>query len=497
LYEAGDPVAPIAHHSGDSYQNAYSTARISFYGITGFPTVKFDGVLSAVGASGNMYPGYLAKVNQRMAIMSDFTIGLNGFSDGNDFTVIASVENVNPYTGSDVYLHFAFVESHIPENWGGLSEVNFVNRLMLPDQNGTLLDFSDKESETVLYEFTIQSSWITDKSHLIAFIQDMTSKEILQGFIVGIPDLMPMYYDNAGCLAVNMVPLANCTGEVEPVVTISNDGATNLSSVDINYKVNDETLNTYSWSGDLAYGETEMVTLPSVAFDIQDENDLLIYTTNPNGNSDEDPINDTTATSFVSAVDVVPDINLYLKLDDNPGESTWELKNSAGEVLYSGGPYTDPQAFIQETMEIDEDDCYTFAIYDAGGDGLAAPSFYKLMQGNFDIIHENDAFDGMEEMVQFSVDMVSVPELEATAEFNVFPNPFEDITNISFTLVDESPVKIEVYNILGEVVSGFESKVYSAGNHIERFNASDMNPGIYFINVTISDQTMTKKVSLR
>ena len=69
LVANGDPVAPIANHNGDPYANTYSNARNNYYGITGFPTVKFDGILQVVGASGNMYPSYKAKVDQRMAVL--------------------------------------------------------------------------------------------------------------------------------------------------------------------------------------------------------------------------------------------------------------------------------------------------------------------------------------------------------------------------------------------------------------------------------------------
>ena len=62
MVENGHDVAVIEYHSGDEYQNNYGTARISYYAVTGFPTVKFDGILSSVGASGDMYPAYLVKV---------------------------------------------------------------------------------------------------------------------------------------------------------------------------------------------------------------------------------------------------------------------------------------------------------------------------------------------------------------------------------------------------------------------------------------------------
>lgn len=55
LLEAGCHVAVIEYHnynpSSDPFYNAYAGTRCSYYGITGYPTAFFDGVLSHVGGS--------------------------------------------------------------------------------------------------------------------------------------------------------------------------------------------------------------------------------------------------------------------------------------------------------------------------------------------------------------------------------------------------------------------------------------------------------------
>jgi hypothetical protein len=341
----------------------------------------------------------------------------------------------------------------------------------------------------------MNSSWVLDNCEFVAFIQDNSTKEILQATKVAVLDLMPMYYDNAGCLAINMLPVTNCTGEVAPAITISNDGASALTSLDINYQVNNETLNTYQWSGNLAYGETETVDLPATGFTVLDDNDLLIYTTNPNGNPDEDTSNDTISSTFSSAPEVIPDIHLYLKLDDNPQETTWELKNSAGEVLYSGGPYTDPQQFLQETFPLTEDDCYTFLIFDEGGDGLTGAGFFALREADLSLIYENQDFEGTEELVQFSINQTSLPELDELSDFDVYPNPFKNYTNVSFTLDDNSDVNLKVYNVIGEVVYNIQKRDMSSGTHNMIIDTREFTPGIYFVNLKIGDKLYITKIS--
>jgi hypothetical protein len=458
--------------------------------------VNFDGILSVVGASGNMYPTYLAKVNQRMAIPSNFTLAVNGFNAGLDYTVIISMEMVEPYAGTNLVLQFTVTESHIPENWGGLTEVNHVNRLMVPGANGTPLDFSSQTTQSVMLNFSLNAGWDFENIDFVAFIQNNSGKEILQGFTVHAADLMPMYYNNAGCMAIHMVPVTNCSGEVAPRVNLINEGAEDLTSVNINYKINNEGVNTFLWNGILGYGESAQVDLPPASFSLQANNDLLIYTSNPNGNPDEDTSNDSTAMAFVSAMEVVPNVYIFIKLDDNPDETTWDCKNSAGEVLFSGGPYINPLEFIKDTLYLTEDDCYTFAIYDAGGDGLVGgTSGFTLRQHDFSLIYQNNDFANTEELVQFSINQIGLPEQDKVAEFNVYPNPFDDHACVSFNLTEDETINLTIYNVIGKVVYTLQQTQMTAGHQQLRIDTREFVPGIYFVNLKAGEEIFTKKIS--
>jgi len=443
-----------------------------------------------------MYPAYLAKVNQRMAIPSNFTLAVNGFNEGLDYTVLVTMEMVEPFAGTNLVLQFTVTESHIPQNWGGLTEVNHVNRLMVPGATGTPLDFSSQTTQSVLLNFSLNAGWDFENIDFVAFIQNNTGKEILQGYTVAAEDLIPMYYNNAGCMAIHMVPLTNCSGEVAPRVNIINEGAEELTSVDINYKINNETVNTYQWSGNLAYGQSEQVDLPSANFNLLENNDLLIYTSNPNGNPDEETSNDSTATSFVSAMEVVPNIYVFIKLDDNPGETTWECKNSDGEVLFSGGPYVNPQEFIKDTLFLTENDCYTFAIYDSGGDGLVGGTAgFKIMQYNFSLIYQNYDFENTDELVQFAINQTGQAETGELNEFNVYPNPFGDQTFISFYLSESESIELTIYNVIGKVVYVSQQNRMETGPHTLRIDTREFIPGIYFVNLKAGEKIFTRKIS--
>jgi hypothetical protein len=367
---------------------------------------------------------------------------------------------------------------------------------MAPDQFGTPLDFSSNSTQAITLEFSVNASWVMDNCEFVAFVQDNTTKEILQGSKVAVPELMPLYSYNAGALALSGVPVTNCTGSVAPEITIANQAAESLTSLDINYAVNNGALNTFNWTGDLSYGQTQQVSLPSAAFSLQSNNDLMVYTSNPNGNPDEDPSNDTLTTSFISATEAVPDVYLFIKLDQNPEETTWDLKKSNGDIMFSGGPYSEPDAFIKDTLFIGNTDCYTFTMYDAGGDGLTGVNGgYSLRQSDFSLIYENNDFESDEESMQFAVNFVSVPEISAKDGFTVYPNPFKEYTNVSFTLKEAENVSLKIFNVIGEMVFSSQNEMKGAGSQNLLIDTRNYKPCIYFVNLSIGDQLYSKKIS--
>lgn len=77
-----------------------------------------------------------------------------------------------------------------------------------------------------------------------------------------------------------------------------------------------------------------------------------------------------------------------------------------------------------------------------------------------------------------------------------YPNLFRATTTFRFALPDPGPVRIEVYNILGEQVGTLIDGVYSAGWHTARWDATELVSGIYFVRMQAKDvavsQTVTK-----
>jgi len=195
LIDNGHSVAIIENHNGDPYANNYSNARNSYYGITGYPSATFDGLNLISGGSHtvSMYPNYLPRVNARMAIPSKYTLGLSGSATGNTFNVEVAVAKVEDDTNTNVTLHVVLTESEIQQVWQGQTHLNFVTRMMLPSQTGTPVNLTTGETANMPFSFEWNPAWSMDHAEIIVFLQNNTTKEILQGFKSSLPGLVGAY----------------------------------------------------------------------------------------------------------------------------------------------------------------------------------------------------------------------------------------------------------------------------------------------------------------
>ncbi len=77
-----------------------------------------------------------------------------------------------------------------------------------------------------------------------------------------------------------------------------------------------------------------------------------------------------------------------------------------------------------------------------------------------------------------------------------YPNPFNPTTTIDFSLPVGGPVKLTVYNVLGQEVVTLVDRSLPAGTHQVEFDASNRPSGIYFYRLTYPGGNATKKMTL-
>ncbi|MDP4266890.1 MAG: LamG-like jellyroll fold domain-containing protein, partial [Bacteroidota bacterium] len=88
----------------------------------------------------------------------------------------------------------------------------------------------------------------------------------------------------------------------------------------------------------------------------------------------------------------------------------------------------------------------------------------------------------------------TVTSQDGTTSLNVYPNPFNDLSNISFTIPTDQKVVLNVYNLLGNKVAILMNEQKVAGSYVAEFNKNDLTPGVYFIEMKAGETTIQKRV---
>jgi len=80
---------------------------------------------------------------------------------------------------------------------------------------------------------------------------------------------------------------------------------------------------------------------------------------------------------------------------------------------------------------------------------------------------------------------------------NNFPNPFNPVTNISFSLAESGQVSLEIYNLKGQLVETLIDGYRASNTYQLTWNAENAASGIYFYRLSVNNQTIdTKKMIL-
>jgi hypothetical protein len=116
--------------------------------------------------------------------------------------------------------------------------------------------------------------------------------------------------------------------------------------------------------------------------------------------------------------------------------------------------------------------------------------------------------DGNNEMLSLDNDMLYIYGLQRTAVDNDvpipgrqylaanYPNPFNSMTIIRYSLPEPAEVKIEIYDILGRKVETLVQGEQPAGYLQVIWDASDRSSGLYFYRIQAGDYSETRKMVL-
>jgi PKD repeat protein len=457
LYENGDPVAAIEYHDwGNSIFNTEESGpRCDYYAISSFPTMQFDGEWGQYqggSATESLYSTYLPFVNSRIEEQASFTLELAGSSDGDDYDVVVTVEKVGEYSNSDLIVHLVLTESHIDYPWLNQSTVDFCQRDMYPNYQGTEITLEDIGDDVeVELSFTFNNSWDVNNCELIAFVQDNSNKYVLHGTAGMLTDLAPAGPDfTAGFSAEE-------TDFCEPP-SVAHFQSEIIGGEAIVWNWWFEGGITSSQGNEYSYEENPVVTyLSEGSYDVE----LIVYSNEGEW--------DTAYYEKYIGVHGLPEVYW----DDTPElcNEDWApyelVEGQPAGGVYSGDHIVDGMYFDSEGLE--------------AGD---YPVTYTFM----------DEF-GCESYSEHMITVVSCVGLTEGKEIGleVYPNPSTGLIYLNISANQVSNAGVKVVDALGKEVYS-QDGLNISGSFSTTIDLTTQPQGMYFVLIDADEQRITRKI---
>lgn len=146
---------------------------------------------------------------------------------------------------------------------------------------------------------------------------------------------------------------------------------------------------------------------------------------------------------------------------------------------------------------------FTFApVWTATGGTIDALGLYTATEvGQFDIVvSDTSNTNTVSDTAQVTVTATGIGDMShRPVEFHLYqnhPNPFNPVTTIRFSVKERCHVLLEIYDVMGRVISTPVDDVRNAGFQTVSFNARGLPTGLYFYRIIMKGFTDVKKMLL-
>jgi hypothetical protein len=162
-----------------------------------------------------------------------------------------------------------------------------------------------------------------------------------------------------------------------------------------------------------------------------------------------------------------------------------EVRGYAQPVLF---PLTNKYIFpLMVYGESEKEDGIVLEYYNANSD-----TYYDIVE-TINFVSDMRDGNGLVPLDLNGHDSTIVPGLNIVS---AYPNPFNPVTNIQYTLSDPANVQVVIYDILGRQVDMFETGYKSYGTHSITWNAENRSSGLYYVQIISGENIQTQKVML-
>jgi hypothetical protein len=179
---------------GDPYYTEEGGIRRGYYGVSFVPDLYTGGNQTATN-SGAVNNAYTTELNKPAFFEMSSSLSVAG-------DMVYADVNITPFISVAMKVHIAIVEVETLNNTGNNGESSFehVMMKMLPDAEGTLVNFEAGTTTEIIESFDMSTSNVEEMDDLmvVVFIQDDTTKQVMQStFSLGQPlSIGDNYFEN-------------------------------------------------------------------------------------------------------------------------------------------------------------------------------------------------------------------------------------------------------------------------------------------------------------
>ncbi|MCE2497166.1 MAG: Omp28-related outer membrane protein [Flavobacteriales bacterium] len=293
-----------------------------------------------------------------------------------------------------------------------------------------------------------------------------------------------------------------CALELNPQVTVQNWGGDTLTSIEFSYDVNGSGAMTYTWTGQLAPLASATASLPTISFMDNGTNTLNVYIISTNGSADQNASDNIGSIGSIVQNSGLGNLRLIMRQDRYGEEITWRIRNEAGQIVESGGPYQQllsngTQDHIH-VLNLTDVECHRLEVLDSYGDGINSGygnGKYWIEQADLIRIIEGDGVYTASIDHPFDYTATVGIEEEALSGVELYPNPTDELTTLSIELAGNDDVTYTVVNALGQVMATATVSGTAGINNIE-LNTSNWETGLYYINLEYNGQQSVEKLNV-
>ena len=484
MLNQGLSIAPVAFHSSNftpsnvDYATKETNSRNAWYQIKSYPTAIVDGVgVPAVNgyASHYMsaYENLKAEYDKRINVTSPFKLDLTyEYDSWNKCRAKVVINQVGECTGEDVRLFIALTESHIPQVWGGWTELNAVVRDVVTSTAGTKVE-GETQEVTALFDV---HKYKKENCTLVAWIQNNgTTREVYQAVKISIADEVAEY--DLGISNIENVPTELCSGKIKPNFEIKNYGTQPLTSAVFNV-TNDfgDELGSYKWEGTLANGAKTYFELPEI--NVGGAGAIKVDVVELNGDKEDKYTYDNKFYYEVETPQTILNdgiLNFMVKTSEPENVSIDIINKSTGVTVNT---ITLSSTSLKEAYTLPNHGCYRILMKNSKGNGIGdINSFWGILnskKGEICNAEPGEKLFRYKYPIEVIFGSVGVEDVVEEEVVNVYPNPAKSVVNV----YAENLNKVTVFNSIGQVVY---TQMADSDNMI--INVESWTNGLYYINL--------------